>query len=131
MDDENREHHGGESLARDAEGQKWDQSRWWHGVIGGLRRDDALRRAAPEKGRGEGATMGRLDGKRAVITGCASGIGRATALRLAAGGARVACVDLDEDAAQAVATLAEQATNSASQAAALSRRRASFSSAVT
>ena len=41
--------------------------------------------------------MGALDGKVAVITGAASGIGRASALRLAAEGATVVSVDLNED----------------------------------
>jgi len=36
-----------------------------------------------------------LDGKRALVTGAASGIGRATAARFAAEGARVACLDRD------------------------------------
>ncbi len=41
-------------------------------------------------------TSGRLDGKRAIITGAGSGIGRAAAVRFADAGARVGLVDLDE-----------------------------------
>ncbi|MCA9511012.1 MAG: SDR family oxidoreductase [Myxococcales bacterium] len=37
----------------------------------------------------------RLRGKRAIVTGAASGIGRATALRFALEGARVVCADVD------------------------------------
>jgi NAD(P)-dependent dehydrogenase (short-subunit alcohol dehydrogenase family) len=40
--------------------------------------------------------VGRLDGKIAIVTGGASGFGRATALRFAREGARVVVVDLDE-----------------------------------
>ena len=47
--------------------------------------------------------MGAVEGKVAVVTGGASGIGLATARRLAAEGARVAVVDLNEEAGQAAA----------------------------
>src|SRR5262245_27175524 len=46
--------------------------------------------------------MGLLDGQRAVITGGGSGIGRATCRRMVAEGARVAVVDINADAAEAV-----------------------------
>ena len=45
----------------------------------------------------------RFTGKRAVVTGGASGIGRATALRLADEGAEVLIGDLDEAGGQALA----------------------------
>ncbi len=45
----------------------------------------------------------RLAGKRAIVTGGAGGIGRATAAAFAAEGASVAVLDLDEAGAQAVA----------------------------
>ena len=43
--------------------------------------------------------MGRFDGRVAVITGAARGIGFATAQRFCAEGAKVAVIDLDESAA--------------------------------
>jgi NAD(P)-dependent dehydrogenase (short-subunit alcohol dehydrogenase family) len=46
---------------------------------------------------------GRLEGKVAVITGAASGIGRASARRFAAEGAHVVVADLDEDGGTALA----------------------------
>ena len=47
--------------------------------------------------------MGRVEGKVAVVTGGASGIGRATARRLAAEGARVGIADVDEAGGERVA----------------------------
>jgi NAD(P)-dependent dehydrogenase (short-subunit alcohol dehydrogenase family) len=51
------------------------------------------------------ATAPRFSGKGALVTGAASGIGRATALRLAAEGATVVAADVD---AERLATLAEE-----------------------
>ena len=47
--------------------------------------------------------MGRLENKVAIITGAASGIGRATALRFAAEGATVVVADLADDEGAALA----------------------------
>ena len=51
----------------------------------------------------DGYASGRLDGKVAVVTGAARGIGAATVAHLAALGARVAVTDKDVDGAVAVA----------------------------
>jgi NAD(P)-dependent dehydrogenase (short-subunit alcohol dehydrogenase family) len=59
--------------------------------------------------------MGRLDGKTAIISGAAAGIGAAAARRFAAEGARVVLVDRD---AARVATVAEQIGPMASHVAA-------------
>ncbi|HWD82045.1 MAG TPA: SDR family oxidoreductase [Kribbella sp.] len=49
------------------------------------------------------AGLFRLDGKHALVVGAGSGIGRASALALAAHGARVTCADRDLPAAQQTA----------------------------
>ena len=53
--------------------------------------------------------MTRLTDKTAIVTGGAQGIGRATALRFAAEGARVVVADLQDAAAKAVAAEIEAA----------------------
>jgi len=46
---------------------------------------------------------GRVDGRIAIVTGAGSGIGEASAVRLAEEGATVVCADINESAAQASA----------------------------
>ncbi|MEJ7841328.1 MAG: glucose 1-dehydrogenase [Rubrobacter sp.] len=48
--------------------------------------------------------MERLEGKRTIVTGAGSGIGRAIALRLASEGARIVLADVDDAAAESVAS---------------------------
>jgi meso-butanediol dehydrogenase/(S,S)-butanediol dehydrogenase/diacetyl reductase len=53
-----------------------------------------------------GPVPGRYDGKRVLLTGAASGIGRAVTLRLASEGARVLALDIDEAGLAATAAMA-------------------------
>ena len=53
--------------------------------------------------------MGRLDGKRILVTGAATGIGRATAIRVASDGARVAAFDIEDGSASATLAAIEEA----------------------
>ena len=52
--------------------------------------------------------MRRLEGKLAVVTGAANGIGRATALRFATEGADLAILDMDEDGLNGTAEKARE-----------------------
>jgi NAD(P)-dependent dehydrogenase (short-subunit alcohol dehydrogenase family) len=54
------------------------------------------------------ATPFRLDGRKVVVTGGASGIGEATCRVLADAGAIVTITDIDEEQAQALASAASQ-----------------------
>ena len=56
---------------------------------------------------------GRFDGRKALITGGGGGVGRATALRLAAEGASVAVLDRRSDDAQKAAMAVEEAGGTA------------------
>ena len=60
---------------------------------------------------------GRLDGKTAIVTGAASGIGREIALTFAREGAKLAIADLRLDAAEVVANEIVAAGNCATSSA--------------
>jgi NAD(P)-dependent dehydrogenase (short-subunit alcohol dehydrogenase family) len=57
--------------------------------------------------------MGRLDGKVAVVTGAASGIGRATSILFAREGARLLVADQNADGVEETAQLIAQAGGTA------------------
>jgi len=57
--------------------------------------------------------MARFTGRTAVVTGAGSGLGRATATRLAAEGAAVACLDVIHDAAEQTAANIREAGGTA------------------
>ena len=61
-------------------------------------------RVSATKRQGEATAMGVLDGKSAIVTGSARGIGRATAELLVAHGAQVLINDLDGDVAEQAAS---------------------------
>ena len=72
---------------------------------------------------------GKLEGRAAVVTGAARGIGRAIVHRLTADGAQVAALDMNvEEARQSGGAMAIQCnvTDAASVAAALAEARAGF-----
>ena len=58
-------------------------------------------------------SQGRLKGKRALVTAAAAGIGRASALAMAAEGAAVLATDIDEDGLALLAADADGALNAA------------------
>jgi len=70
----------------------------------------------PDPQRGTAAAYlspNRFSGKAAIVTGAGSGIGRATARRLAAEGANVACLDVADDALSSVVSEIDEAGDAA------------------
>ena len=67
--------------------------------------------------------MNRFSGKRIVVTGTGSGIGRAVAERLAAEGGSVMCLDISGDGAEATAANIRAAGGISGRAAVRRQRR--------
>jgi len=93
-------------------------------IINNVQRPDnacsGLRRLSPlRRGEHKQQTMGLLEGKTALITGAARGIGKAIALKFAAEGANVAFTDLEVnlETEQEIAALGVKAKSYASNAA--------------
>lgn len=68
-----------------------------------------LAHSVPAPGRATGPHADRFGGQLVLVTGAASGIGRATALAFAAAGARLVAVDVDEEGAARTAEAALRA----------------------
>ena len=90
------------------------------------------RRAPPRPA--QGPPLSRLDGRRILVTGAASGIGRATAIRLASEGATVVCVDRErsglDEVVDEIGATAATATSSTCSIATRSRRRSASPSPI-
>src|SRR5690606_8285884 len=81
-------------------GRAGDDRRWHVGIAAG---HPWCKAGADHQARNREKDMNRFEGRIAIVTGAASGIGAATARRLAAEGARVVIADINADGAEAVA----------------------------